>query len=153
MWIAYAALEPLARRDCPLALVSWMRLLRRRVRDALVARDLLIGITAGLAMRLLDLPRSTSAEPLTSTVAAIAHSLGRGVFYALFGLFLLVLLRMALRRPVLAGLAWLVITTAVWSRSRADVPFVAAQMLLVLFLLQRLGLLASAIAIAVYLIT
>ena len=141
VWIAYAALEPYARRDCPLALVSWMRLLRRRVRDPLVMRDALVGTAAGLAMRLIDLPRAGHAD--------IAHSLGRGAFYALFALFLLVLLRMALRREALAAIAWLIIATAVFSRTSADIPFVAAQMLIILLLLQRLGLLAAAIAVAI----
>jgi hypothetical protein len=153
VWIAYAALEPFARRDCPQALVSWMRVLRRRISDPLIGRDVVIGTTAGLAMRVLDLPRRVPAEATTSIIATVAHSLGRGAFYALFALFLLVLLRMALRREVLAAVAWLIATTAVWSHSLTDIPFVAAQMLIILLLLQRLGLLAAAIAVAVYMMT
>src|SRR5206468_573421 len=59
VWLAYGALEPYARRSEPHALVSWMRLLRRRAGDPLVARDLLIGCVAGMATRLLDLPRGS----------------------------------------------------------------------------------------------
>ena len=149
------------RRNWPQALVSWTRLLRRRAGDPLVARDLLIGAAAGTTTRLLDLPRGSQlyVEAMTSVRAAagaIAHSLARGVFYALFALFLLVLLRMALRRPAIAALVWLIATTAAWSRwddPRLDVPLVAAQMLIILLVLQRLGLLAAAVTIFTHLLT
>ena len=158
VWIAYAALEPYARRDCPHALVSWLRMLRGRVGDALVARDFLIGAAAGLATRLLDLPRDARAyaDAMTSArvaAGALAHSLARGVFYALFALFLLVLLRMALRWPAGAAIVWLIAITAVWSHRLADVPLVAAEMLIILIVLRRLGLLAAAVAIAIHLMT
>ncbi len=158
VWLGYAALEPYARGDCPHALVSWMRLLRRRVADPLVARDVLAGVAAGITIRLLDLPRGTRtyAEALTSSriaIGSIAHSLARGVFYALFSLFLLVLLRMLLKRPAIAAVVWLIATTAAWSDTRADVLSIAAQMLLILFILQRLGLLAAAVAISAHMMT
>src|SRR5205823_3913870 len=84
---------------------------------------------------------------------ALAHTLARGVFYALFALFLLVLLRMALRWPAGAAIVWLIAITAVWSHRLADVPLVAAEMLIILIVLRRLGLLAAAVAIAIHLMT
>jgi hypothetical protein len=157
VWVAYAALEPYARRNWPDALVSWTRLLHRSAADPLVARDLLLGVAAGTLSRLLDLPRHSQdyTESMVSARAgagAIIHSLARGVFYALFALFLLVLLRMALRRPILAALVWLVAVTASWSLGD-DVLLVAAQMLVILVVLHRLGLLAAAVTIAVHLVT
>ena len=57
---------------------------------------------------------------------------------------------MALRRPALAAVVWLVAVTAAWSRWD-DLPFVAAQMLIILFVLHRLGLLAAAVTISTHL--
>jgi serine/threonine-protein kinase len=44
-WGAYVALEPYARRFWPEMLVSWNRLLSGRIRDPLVGRDILVGMT------------------------------------------------------------------------------------------------------------
>jgi hypothetical protein len=146
VWLAYVALEPYVRRDWPDALVGWTRLLRGRVRDALVGRDLLLGVLAGLVMRFF------AAAPDTPNVF---YALARAVFYALFALFLLVLLRMAVRRPWIAGVLWLAVNTATWSRWDAppiETAAVAAQMLVVLIVLQRLGLLAGAVAIFTFLV-
>ena len=143
-WLAYIALEPYVRRDWPDALAGWTRLLRGRFRDGLVGRDLLLGVLAGVVMRL-------GAVPATPNVF---YALARAVFYALFALFLLVLLRMAVRRPWIAAALWLAVTTATWSRWDApplEIAGVAAQMLVVLIVLQRLGLLAGAVAIFVFL--
>ena len=43
----YLALEPVVRKRWPWRLVSWNRLLSGRLRDPLVARDILIGLAAG----------------------------------------------------------------------------------------------------------
>lgn len=45
----YLALEPVVRKRWPWRLVGWNRLLAGRVRDPLVARDILIGLAAGTA--------------------------------------------------------------------------------------------------------
>jgi serine/threonine-protein kinase len=47
VWIFYIALEPYARRLWPQMLTSWFRLLKGQVRDPLVGRDILVGVTAG----------------------------------------------------------------------------------------------------------
>ncbi len=46
IWCFYLALEPYARRLHPRLLVSWTRLLRNRLRDPLVGRDVLCGVAA-----------------------------------------------------------------------------------------------------------
>jgi eukaryotic-like serine/threonine-protein kinase len=56
-WIVYAALEPYARRFWPDMLLGWSRLLAGRVRDSRVGRDLLLGITFGMAWFGLDVGR------------------------------------------------------------------------------------------------
>ncbi len=47
IWILYIALEPLARRAWPEALISWNRLLSNRQSDPLVATDALVGTLTG----------------------------------------------------------------------------------------------------------
>jgi serine/threonine-protein kinase len=47
MWLAYIAIEPFARRRAPDLLIGWARLIEGRLRDARVARDVLIGLTFG----------------------------------------------------------------------------------------------------------
>ena len=44
----YLALEPAVRRHWPQAIISWSRLLTGRVRDTLVGRDVLFGVTLGV---------------------------------------------------------------------------------------------------------
>jgi hypothetical protein len=53
-WVFYVALEPFVRRHWPSTLVSWSRLLSGRLRDALIGRDILVGILFGLCFKLLD---------------------------------------------------------------------------------------------------
>jgi hypothetical protein len=47
-FLMYIALEPLMRRRWPQQLIAWARLIGGRVRDPLVGRHVLIGLTAGL---------------------------------------------------------------------------------------------------------
>jgi len=49
----YLALEPYVRKRWPWQLVSWSRLLAGRGRDRLVARDVLVGLAAGVLVALL----------------------------------------------------------------------------------------------------
>jgi hypothetical protein len=68
-WIAYIAVEPLARRRWPQILVGWTRLLQGRWRDPIVGRDLLVGGAAGILVILLWqatalLPRFFGENPL-----------------------------------------------------------------------------------------
>jgi len=53
-WAFYMALEPFVRRHWPSTLVSWSRLLSGRVRDALVGRDILVGLLFGIGYQLLN---------------------------------------------------------------------------------------------------
>ena len=47
LWLIYMALEPFLRRRVPELLVGWARVLDGRVRDPLVGRQVLIGVTVG----------------------------------------------------------------------------------------------------------
>ncbi len=126
VWLLYMALEPYARRRWPHMLVSWKRLLERRLTDPLVGRDVLLGCLMGvwtfvvyaLAIVLPDLLGTAPAMPdtnlttgpsLTGMRLVLFRLLVNGygaVLYALVFLFLLVLLRMLLRSGALAAIVW-----------------------------------------------
>jgi len=50
LWLTYLGLEPYVRRFSPDSLVGWTRLVAGGWRDPRVGRDILIGVSAGLAM-------------------------------------------------------------------------------------------------------
>jgi hypothetical protein len=52
LWVTYLGLEPYVRRFSPSSLIGWTRLLGGGWRDPHVGRDIVIGISAGLAMTL-----------------------------------------------------------------------------------------------------
>jgi len=51
-WVLYMALEPYVRRLWPESMVGWSRLLAGRFRDPLVGRDVLVGMTLGVALQI-----------------------------------------------------------------------------------------------------
>ncbi len=53
MWTVYLALEPFVRRHWPRVLVSWTNVLTGRASDAVVGRDVLIGVALGVWFALL----------------------------------------------------------------------------------------------------
>jgi serine/threonine-protein kinase len=53
LWLTYLGLEPYIRRHSPDSLLGWTRLIAGRWRDPRVAVDVMIGVSAGLAMTLL----------------------------------------------------------------------------------------------------
>jgi serine/threonine-protein kinase len=53
LWITYLAVEPYIRKLSPDSLIAWTRAIGGRWRDPLVARDVLLGVAAGLAMTIL----------------------------------------------------------------------------------------------------
>ncbi len=54
VWLLYLALEPYVRRLRPWTLVSWTRLLNGGVRDPVVGRDVLAGMTFGTGLALVN---------------------------------------------------------------------------------------------------
>jgi serine/threonine-protein kinase len=83
-WLIYMALEPIARRQWPQLMVGWSRLLAGRLRDPLVARDVLIGGLGGVALMLLlhlsnvvpgwlGWPSPAPRVPVITTITAIRH--------------------------------------------------------------------------------
>lgn len=169
-WIAYVAVEPLARAVWPHALITWSRLLRGNVRDPLVGRDLLIGVLFGIALMLLmqidslvpiglgssdhylKLPASGfelgELLGLRYRVGTVTGLLLRAISLGLMLMVLLLMARILFRVPWLAALAfWSVMTAAAASVSLYDAyapwttsALVAAGYYLVL---TRVGLVAA----------
>jgi Protein kinase domain len=73
MWMIYLALEPWIRRYWPQAIISWSRLISGQVRDAVVGRDILFGVTFGtlwiLIFELTNIPlaRMGASPPLSAS--------------------------------------------------------------------------------------
>jgi len=73
-WLYYIALEPEVRRTWPHTLISWSRLLSGRLRDPLVGRDVLVGVTAGLIWACLWLGGVVVPDPLPLLTRAIVSA-------------------------------------------------------------------------------
>ncbi len=54
MLLVYLAIEPFVRKSWPTLMIGWSRALAGRIRDAVVGRDVLIGVVAGLLLVALD---------------------------------------------------------------------------------------------------
>ncbi len=120
VWLLYVALEPYLRRRWPQGVISWSRLLAGRFGDPLIARDLLVGCTVGVLLAALLLlqfslrpllggPMPVPVSPdwlmLLGPRYALAEMLSVAFNAVLSGLaffFLLLLMRMALRREWIA---------------------------------------------------
>lgn len=122
VWILYVALEPYARRLWPHMLTSWVRVLKGSVRDPLVCRDLLVGITAVLVVKVLQFGApllglglgleigipgvgSWQLEALRGARQTLVAFLGLhswGIFVTFFIVLLLLVLRFAVRRTWIA---------------------------------------------------
>src|SRR5262249_47151735 len=50
MWLTYLGLEPYVRKHAPDSMIGWTRLIAGRWRDPRVGADMMVGVSAGLAM-------------------------------------------------------------------------------------------------------
>ena len=133
-WLVYMALEPYLRRLWPTTLISWIRLMEGRVRDPLLGRDVLVGCVGGLAVAwawaLLQIAPSWMGIPPARPDSTIwvTHELATllGPIHALalllysvpiafsntfLPLVALVLIRLAVRKNMLAYAIWLILFT------------------------------------------
>ncbi|HET8946694.1 MAG TPA: protein kinase [Candidatus Polarisedimenticolia bacterium] len=138
-WLLYIAIEPFVRRHWPDTMVSWTRLLAGRTSDALVGRDVLLGVAFGSLEFLLD--RATPLLPiwlgrpapmpdvweldalmgLREWVAPAGEAILGGVEQALVVLVLLAGSRALLRSTWLAAwlvalVGWTVYVLSAWER-------------------------------------
>lgn len=165
VWVVYIALEPYARRLWPQGLISWSRLLSGRFRDPLVGRDILIGAAAGvftpcwwgfydLLIGWLALPAEQprtasllSLSGLAETIGNYCQDLSQALYISVGWLFLVLLLRVLLRRQ------WIAVSVAVLFTVGTSMPsfanpvmgavFLAIAFGVFLFLLLRVGLLSA----------
>jgi serine/threonine-protein kinase len=168
LWLVYIALEPYVRRRWPDMIISWSRLLAGRHRDPLVGRDILIGGLCGIVWTVADplyhlLPEWLGLAPqaphpftprmLLGVRRFMSEILSTHLFTVVFVMFLcfvLVLLRIILRRQSLAvSLFFLVFTF--FSATGAGNPYInlayaAASAAIVSVTLIRFGLLATMVA-------
>jgi serine/threonine-protein kinase len=172
IWVFYIALEPYARRQWPRILISWGRLLAERWRDPMIGRDVLVGVAAGalgvclfIVWQHVGTALGQPGWPVGSSPVPEALSSWRNTAYRVFvnlhgatlhsilRLFLLVLLRVLLRRErwALAGWGVLLALTQPLTfegysmiRALADAAFVVASVLIDIVVLTRFGLLGLA---------
>jgi serine/threonine-protein kinase len=125
MWTVYLALEPFVRRHWPRVLVSWTNVLTGHVSDAVVGRDVLIGVALGvwiaLVLRAIAAINSDGSinfpgevELLLGLRRTIAIVLQEGLYAirnVLLYFFVLFVLRMTLRRQWAAILAFMAFFT------------------------------------------
>ncbi|HEY8232917.1 MAG TPA: protein kinase [Vicinamibacteria bacterium] len=173
VWLLYLALEPYVRRLRPWTLVSWTRLLNGGVRDPVVGRDVLAGMTFGTGLALANVlaraceeslgyperpPELVALDVLLSPRMLLSFVLGSPLDATVAGLALLLLflvLRLATRRDWIAALlvvAFLVSGDLVEAGAQGGVIWLLVPLSLVawsgfLLLLLRLGVLAAITAV------
>jgi Protein kinase domain len=178
LWLTYLGLEPYVRRKSPDSLIGWTRLLAGQWRDTHVGGDLLIGISAGLAMTALmglhnvlpplvgqppPMPLPTdmmAAMGLRYGLGMIVRNVGDATSAAMLGTIGLIAIGILLRRRWAAVLAALVVFTPVALNGMfilgtplLDVVFAGLIILIFIGVIARFGLLAAAATLAVHFIT
>ena len=167
----YFGLEPFVRRRDPHTLIGWARLLGGKIRDPLVGRDVLIGMSYGVLLGVFEsvdnvlLPLFGAAPPRPNSpsmdsLLGVRQTLGTVFAYTwLFVLwslgifFLLFLLRLLVRKDWIAAIV-IVVLGAVASTGGADYfwfTFLAGAIiwLSIYLVLRRFGLLALVVGLVV----
>ena len=164
-WLLYLAIEPWVRRNWPETMISWTRLLSGQLRDPLVGRDLLFGVMLGVlwiitvqlrqlaVMHLGAVPSVYSTEALMGgrlALGAWLYQIPAAILGALEFFFLLLGLKMLLRRDWLAAIAFVAIFTGLTSGGRypiAEIPASIAIYSIAVFIVYRYGLIPLMAAI------
>lgn len=173
-WVIYLAVEPYVRQRWPHVLITWVRLLRGRWRNARVGADVLLGAAVGTwtavvftPYELLPALAGLSAPPLRSGLTAdtmrrtigiageLSGAITTGIIYALGLLILSAVIRTVVKNGVAAFLATIALIAL--SGLRQDAPMLGYAMWLIasavmLMLLRKSGLLATAVGFAVHLL-
>ena len=168
--LLYLALEPYVRRKEPQTLISWSRLLSGKFHDPLVGHDLLVGSLYGVALviaevsdnlilpllrKLPPVPNVGHTEALLGVRAAIGLLLAYVFFWIVYALgifFVVFLLRLALRKDWLAGIAAVILFSIPSLNDESPIlSFLMAVLIWVsiLLVLKRFGLLAMVTGLVV----
>jgi eukaryotic-like serine/threonine-protein kinase len=167
-WIGYLAIEPFLRRRWPEVLVTWSRLVAGEFRDPLVGRDVLIGCafgcfqaTWGIGSLLLPEWFGLTPDIVPADLLGVAYGVqeaipllvwrvAQSVMTGLTSVFLLLLLRLALRsRPAaVAAFVLMLSVFAAISSTHFWITFLIVAIADVVFvlLIVRVGLLAAVVA-------
>ena len=172
--LLYVGLEPYVRRVWPDHLISWSRLLTGRWRDARVARDLLVGLGAGILGTLMGFAQGwigmqldaqqavpvrlnfPDAEGLPGMIARLCSQTMDGVWTSFNLLFLLMTLRLVVRR---GWIAYVLVAPLLYFANESANPtglpaldwtVALLQVALLLFLVARFGFFALAVGIATF---
>ena len=172
-FIAYAGIDPYARRYWPASLVSWMRLVNGRLRDPLVGQDVLVGVLTGLVLKSGQLADQQFAWALgrlpavgTEIHLTLGRSLGwladRGAFSLAGGagaLVVLLLFKAALRRDWLVIVAFATLAGITWTPTLGSANRIVATVIFIaafapyFWTLCRFGLVAVIVATWVFSVT
>ena len=169
VWVLYIALEPQVRRRWPNSPISWSRVLSGQIKDAVVGRDLLIGVLTGVLWVIaqdspLLAPAWMGRKPsvpntrldmiqftgLRVTLGDILLNVMIFVFLALVFFFLFFLARLLLRREWVAGIAVIAIMTIPPMFGERSVLIAITSIVvfgMALVILIRFGLLALVVAL------
>lgn len=161
VWTVYVALEPYVRRRWPQTLIGWSAVLTGRIREAVVGRDVLIGIALGMALVAIDAivdhsipnspPDMANAENLLGLRAGLAHVVSQvpsNIRIALIFLFLIYLLRALVRNQwVACGLFALIFGSLSLGQAPKDMIEGYVVSVLLALAMVRWGVLTSAVLI------
>jgi serine/threonine protein kinase len=169
VWVLYISLEPQVRRRWPNSLISWSRVLSGQIRDAVVGRDLLLGVLTGVlwviaqsSPRLAQAwmgkkPSAPNAQldliqftGLRVTLGDVLFNVMIFVFVALAFFFLFFLARLLLRREWVAGAALITLMTIPAMFGETPILDMIASIIvfgMALVILIRFGLLALVVAL------
>jgi serine/threonine-protein kinase len=172
VWLLYIGLEPFVRRRWPNALISWSRVLAGQFRDPLVGRNVLTGVAFGLGWSLSNMlqrlaegwfgrlpprPMMQLLDPLLGArgmIEELLSAIPRQFGVALGFFFLLVLLRLLLRKDWVAAAVFVLIFAAQGAFSGkyplVDAAFAAVLFGIVIFILKRFGLFCLIVSSASY---
>jgi tRNA A-37 threonylcarbamoyl transferase component Bud32 len=177
LWLTYLGLEPYVRKYSPDSLMGWTRAIGGQWRDSRVATDVLIGVSAGLAMTVLyglhnvlppmwglpePMPIVSNTRALLGprfVVGGIVGSIGNALSQGMLGVVGIVALLMVLKRAWLAAPIGVLIYTPVVIANmfpagtpRLDLAIGAGIISILIGVIIRFGLLASIAALATHFI-
>jgi len=168
----YFGLEPFVRRRDPHTLIGWVRLIGGRIRDPLVGRDVLIGMTYGVLLgvfesgdnvllplmgRLPPRPGTPSMDSLLGVRLALGSILAYTWIWVLWSLgifFLLFLVRLLVKKDWIAAIVIVFLGAGAFTSTGDDyfwLSFLAGAViwLSIYLVLRRFGLLALAVGMTV----
>lgn len=164
MWMLYLAIEPWIRRHWPRAIISWSRLVSGQLRDPVVGRDILLGVTFGAVWILIfeityvPLARMGAAPQLNATAYLMGgrQALGQwlmqipvSIFATLQFFFVLLGLKVLLRRNWLAAIAFVALYVGLRSlqstHPAVDLPAIALVYAVLVLIVFRFGLVPLAV--------